>query len=84
MIADDLTIARRPKVNSGAHLNGAVNGAHSTNGTSTKRKRSADDASIDQQEQSSKRGKVKEASANGDDLITLDDAGDGAIILDDD
>ncbi|KAI4123719.1 MAG: hypothetical protein LQ347_006047 [Umbilicaria vellea] len=84
MIADGLTIARRPKMISEAHPNGAAKGAASANGISTKRKRSADDASIDQQEQVSKRGKVKEASANGDDLVILDDASDGAIVLDDD
>lgn len=84
MIADGLTIARRPKMISEAHPNGAANGAASTNGISTKRKRSADDASIDQQEHVSKRGKVKEAPSNRDDLVILDDASDGAIVLDDD
>ena len=85
MIADDLTIARKPKVNSEALANGAVNGVASTNnGIGSKRKRSADEASIDPQEQVSKRGKVKEASSNGDDLVVLDDAGDGAIVVDDD
>lgn len=84
MIAGDLTIARKPKMNSEALPNGAVNGAASTNGSGTKRKRSADEASINQLEQISKRGKVKETSSNGDDLVVLDDAGDGAIVLDDD
>lgn len=84
MIADDLTIARKPKLNSEALHNGSVNGAASTNGVGTKRKRSADEDSIDQQEQISKRGKVKEVDTNGNDLVVLDDAGDGAIVLDDD
>ncbi|KAA6406708.1 MAG: ubiquitin-activating enzyme E1 3 [Lasallia pustulata] len=84
MIAGDLTIARKPKMNSEALPNGAVNGAASANGSGTKRKRSADEASINQLEQISKRGKVKETSSNGDDLVVLDDAGDGAIVLDDD
>ena len=84
MIPDDLEIARKPKVNSEAVPNGSVNGVASINGTGTKRKRSADESSIDQQEQIKKRGKVKEAPANDDDLVVLDYAGDGAIVLDDD
>lgn len=84
MIADDLTIARKPKVDSEALPNGAVNGGASTNGAGPKRKRSADEASIEQQDQISKRGKVKETSSRGDDLVVLDDAGDGAIVLEDD
>jgi len=76
-------IARKPKVHDETPIHGGTNGASATNGTSTKRKRSVDEAEIEQLE-IKKRGKVREASSKDDNLVVLDDAGDGAIVIDDD
>lgn len=90
-LPEEFKIATKPKkpvpeTNGHATVNGTVpttNGL--TNGTmngATKRK--ADDAGLED-EIVRKKGKVmEEPQKNGDDIVVLDDANDGAIVIDDD
>ena len=79
-----IKVARKPKA--AAPINGETNGANgttTTNGTGTKRKRSRspEEPSIHEQP-SSKAAKIQKSS-DADDLIVLDDSGNGAIVIDD-
>jgi ubiquitin-like 1-activating enzyme E1 B len=81
-LPNKLNIARKPKP---APIS-KTNGHDATANGTTKRKRDADEAEIEE-ESARKRGKAAEqfakAAQNGD-TIVLDDAVDGAIVIDDD
>lgn len=81
MVPHTIEVARKPKSLSGPSTNGEVNGAPVHNGLVGKRKRDADEAELDDQEQIKKRGKIQ-VPANNDDLVVLDDSSNGAILID--
>lgn len=62
-------------------MNGQVNGAPLQNGIVGKRKRDADDAELEEQHETKRRGKVRPATPD-DDLVVLDKASNGAIYID--
>ena len=66
--------------------NGETNGATApTNGASSKRKRSIGEAGFDESlNLVKKRGKVYEPPGKSDDLVVVEDTGNGAILIDDD
>lgn len=74
-------VGRKPKSISAPSTNGQVNGAPLANGIVGKRKRDADEAELEEQHESKKRGKVKPSTLK-DELIVLDDASNGAIVID--
>ncbi|KAJ4367622.1 E1 ubiquitin-activating protein uba2 [Neocucurbitaria cava] len=90
-LPEDLKIAKKPKapapeVNGHATMNGTVpvtNGV--TTGTANgATKRKADEADLED-DIVRKKGKVmEEPKQNGDDVVIVDDANDGAIVIDDD
>lgn len=98
-LPDGVVIAKKPKapsreVNGHATVNGTMPTANgltngttngSTNGiTNGATKRKADDADLED-EVVRKKGKVmEEPQKNSDDIVILDDANDGAIVIDDD
>lgn len=59
-----------------------INGTSTINGTGPKRKRSPEEPYSDQR-QDSKRGKFLKSSAD-EEVIFLDDSGNGAIVIEDD
>ena len=84
------TISGQPSFTNG-HTNGTTNGVEAP----SKRKRDADEAELDVEQETKKRGRVLEqpvktnghhSNGNGDDVIHLDDdaGGGGAIMIDDD
>lgn len=58
-----------------------MNGGPLRNGNVGKRKRTADEADLDDQRDVKRRGIVP-AATNDDDLIVLDDTTNGAIVID--
>ncbi|KAI9836434.1 MAG: hypothetical protein M1819_001465 [Sarea resinae] len=85
-----IEIPRKPEAVKEATANGALQEVPEVNGVvSGKRKRDADDAKLDDDiEQVKKRGRViaeePAKTTDSDELILVDDAGDGAILIDDD
>ena len=86
-VPQKIEVARKPKA--AAPTSGETNGtngtneAAATNGTGTKRKRSRSPEDPDLQGQpSSKTAKIQKTS-DADDLIFLDDSGNGAIVIED-
>lgn len=75
MLSQKLEIPRKPSTDQ-------INGISTVNGTSTKRKRSLEEPDTNQ-DQGLKRGKVSE-SADDEEIIFLDDSGNGAIVIEDD
>ena len=82
MIPEGLEIARKPRSEASSEVNGATNGIPiRTNGDAVKRKRSIDDAMAAQQ--ANKKGKMNgELSSDKEELLIVDDSGDGAILID--
>ena len=83
---EKLDIARKPKPSNGNLPNGHGNGiAALSNGASSKRKRSTGEAGLEGiTDQIKKRGKVYEKPSKDEDLIYVEDTGDGAIVIEDD
>ncbi len=76
-----IEVARKPKLISTPSTNGVINRVPIQNGFVGKRKRDADEADLEEQEQIRKRGKIQ-ATTTDDDLIVLDDSSKGAIVID--
>ncbi|KAI9871470.1 MAG: E1 ubiquitin-activating protein uba2 [Pleopsidium flavum] len=81
LVPQKLEVARKPKSISAPTTNGAGNRVPVQNGFVGKRKRNADEADLDEQEQTRKRGKLQ-ATTTDNDLIVLDDSSNGAIVID--
>jgi ubiquitin-like 1-activating enzyme E1 B len=87
-LQEQVKIATKPSIAPAADTNGhthpVANGV--TNGvTNGKRKRDLDDVEPGvESENMKKRGKVATAPASKDDIVVVDDAADGAIVIDDD
>ncbi|KAF2018645.1 ubiquitin-activating enzyme E1 3 [Aaosphaeria arxii CBS 175.79] len=78
----EITIANKPKAAPVAETNGHVEAG--TNGvTNGKRKREADEVDIESAN-ATKRGKVAVTDPQENDILVVDDATDGAILIDDD
>ena len=77
LVPQKFEVGRRPKAPSAPPLNGAP----TQNGVVGKRKRDADEANLEDQHEVKKRNKVQPATTH-DDLIVLDDSGNGAIVID--
>ena len=82
-----IEVARKPKAaapsNGKTNEANGTNGMTATNGTGTKRKRSRSPEEPDIQGQpNSKTAKIQKTSV-ADDLIVLDDSGNGTIVIDD-
>ncbi|KAL9120327.1 MAG: hypothetical protein Q9187_003118 [Circinaria calcarea] len=85
-IPEKLDIARKPKPSNKNLPNGNWNGTVAlSNGANSKRKRSTGEAGLgDVTDQIKKRGKVYEKPSKDEDLIHVEDTGDGAIVIEDD
>ncbi|MCJ1420971.1 E1 ubiquitin-activating protein uba2 [Xylographa parallela] len=89
LVPDKLDIARKPRAN-GDSVN---DGARTTNGNATptpgpvngdvKRKRSADESNIDD-DRAIKYPRIPKRKFEHDDLVLVEDSGDGAILIEDD
>lgn len=79
-------IARKPKPSNGNLLNGDSYGiAASSTVASSKRKRSTGEAGLEEDtDQVNKRGKVYEKPSKDEELIHVEDTGNGAIVIEDD
>jgi len=80
-VPQKIEVARKPKSISTPSTNGVINRVPIQNGFVGKRKRDADEADLEEQEQIRKRGKIQ-ATTTDDDLIVLDDSSKGAIVID--
>ncbi len=81
LVPQKIEVARKPKSISTPSTNGVINRVPIQNGFVGKRKRDADEADLEEQEQIRKRGKIQ-ATTTDDDLIVLDDSSKGAIVID--
>ena len=86
LVPEKPEIARKPKPSNGQLVNGESNGTASVaKNASFKRKRSIGEAELDEaQDLFKKRGKVYEAPTKDNDLVVVEDIGNGAILIDDD
>lgn len=83
LIREKLHIARKRRANGVVVLNGHADGAAVLQNSTIKRKRSLEESN-NEQDQSTKRGKMDQLEKIDDSLVIVQDHGNGTIIIDDD